>query len=319
MLISVVIPLYNKKKYILRAINSVLRQSYSEIELIIVDDGSTDGSADIVRSVIDNRIRLYSQKNNGVSAARNFGVKKAKAKWVAFLDADDEYEPEFIRECYLFIEKNKQHSLSMVGSNYYIGSKSCIAVDISLQSGVYDYFELFENRQSPNNSSSTIVNKELFKQVHGFPEGVKLFEDWITWFKLSFKGKFGYISTPLSTYYYIENSASLTKKLPLELYRSAALIPKTITKYISENSLQYVATQNAWACINEFTVNIATILAIDGSKYLAIKMLGFIRIKYLQNRRAVHVNKLILHLLIPQFIKKIYRTKKISIKKYILK
>ena len=310
MLISVVIPLYNKKEYILRAINSVLRQSYSEFELIIVDDGSTDGSVDIVRSVTDKRVRLYSQKNAGVSAARNFGVKNAKADWVGFLDADDEYEPEFITEVVLFIEKNKEHSLSMVGANYYIGSKSCIAGDINLKSGIYEYFNLFNNMQSPNNSSSTIVNKKMFNEVNGFPEGVKLFEDWVTWLKLSFIGKFGYITTPLSTYYYIENSAANTKKIPLELYKSASLIPKTITEYISKNSLQAVEMENAWGSANDFIINIAAILACDGSKYLAIKMLGFIRIKYFQSLSVVPMNTLILHLLTPQFIKSIYRYQK---------
>ena len=89
-MISVVIPLYNKEKTIRQSIKSVLSQSYRDIELIVVDDGSTDNSVSVVESIDDSRLRLIKQDNAGPSAARNTGAKEAKGDWIVFLDADDE-------------------------------------------------------------------------------------------------------------------------------------------------------------------------------------------------------------------------------------
>ena len=86
---SVVIPLYNKRNSLKACIESVLNQSYKDFELIVVDDGSTDGSKEIVREFEDKRIRLIEKKNGGVSSARNLGVRSARNSWIAFLDGDD--------------------------------------------------------------------------------------------------------------------------------------------------------------------------------------------------------------------------------------
>ena len=97
-MISVIIPLYNKASCVARALNSVLSQTYTDFELIVVDDGSTDGSAEIVRQYVDPRIRLVVQENSGPGAARNRGLREAQAEFVAFLDADDEWLPIFLEE-----------------------------------------------------------------------------------------------------------------------------------------------------------------------------------------------------------------------------
>src|SRR5574344_715427 len=90
-MISVVIPLYNKERYIEKTIHSVLKQSFNKFEIVVVNDGSTDNSLAIVESIRDSRIRVFDQKNSGVSAARNRGIKEAKYDFIAFLDGDDEW------------------------------------------------------------------------------------------------------------------------------------------------------------------------------------------------------------------------------------
>ena len=95
-LVSVIIPTYNREALVCRAIQSVLNQSYQNFEIIVVDDGSTDNSANIVRAINDDRIRLFSQKNCGVSAARNKGIELAVSDLIAFLDSDDQWTPKFI-------------------------------------------------------------------------------------------------------------------------------------------------------------------------------------------------------------------------------
>ena len=89
-MITVIIPLYNKEKSIAKTINSVIKQSYTDFEIIVVDDGSTDGGVPVVCSFTDSRIRLIKKKNGGVSDARNRGIKEAKGDYLFFLDADDE-------------------------------------------------------------------------------------------------------------------------------------------------------------------------------------------------------------------------------------
>jgi len=104
--ITVIIPLYNKEKYIARALESVLAQTYRDFELLVIDDGSLDRSAEIVRGCGDLRLRIISQANAGPGAARNRGIKESKAGLLAFLDADDEWMPEFLEKSLNALEAN---------------------------------------------------------------------------------------------------------------------------------------------------------------------------------------------------------------------
>lgn len=104
---SVVVPLYNKAPYIESALNSVLNQSLSDFEIIVVDDGSTDEGADLARAIGDPRIKVISQINGGVSRARNVGISMAQGEWVAFLDADDWLHPEYFAT---LVEAQQLHS-----------------------------------------------------------------------------------------------------------------------------------------------------------------------------------------------------------------
>ena len=103
--LSVVIPLYNKAPYIERAIRSVLAQTFQDFEIIVVDDGSTDNGAEIIKNYDDSRIRLIRQKNQGPGVARNVGLQMASGSYVSFLDADDEWLPSFIEKGVEFLSK----------------------------------------------------------------------------------------------------------------------------------------------------------------------------------------------------------------------
>lgn len=105
--ISVIIPLYNKAQHIARTLDSVFAQSFVDFEVIVVDDGSTDNGADIVRDYHDRRFRLIQQKNAGPGAARNRGIREARADYITFLDADDEWLPGFLEISYERLSGNE--------------------------------------------------------------------------------------------------------------------------------------------------------------------------------------------------------------------
>lgn len=106
-MISVVIPLYNKEKQIKRTLQSVLTQTFQDFEIVIVNDGSTDNSVIEVEKLKDPRIRLVHQKNAGVSAARNKGIEEAKYELIAFLDADDEWQSEYLAHNMNYIKNTR--------------------------------------------------------------------------------------------------------------------------------------------------------------------------------------------------------------------
>jgi glycosyltransferase involved in cell wall biosynthesis len=97
-MISVVVPLYNKQLFFRRALDSIFTQTHHDFELIVVDDGSTDQSLEVVKGIRDPRLRVFSQSNQGPGAARNRGAAEARGEYVAFLDADDEWLPDFLRK-----------------------------------------------------------------------------------------------------------------------------------------------------------------------------------------------------------------------------
>ena len=110
-MISVVIPLYNKEAIVERSVRSILSQDYDDFEVVVVNDGSTDKSVEIVKSIHDPRITLIEQENGGPSKARNTGVKNAKGEWIVFLDADDELLPGALGRFATTISENKDATL----------------------------------------------------------------------------------------------------------------------------------------------------------------------------------------------------------------
>ncbi len=204
-MISVVIPLYNKKKYIKNTIKSVLNQSFQDFEVIIVDDGSTDGSAQEVGKIVDSRIRLIRQNNAGVSAARNRGIQEAKFNLIAFLDADDEWKQEYLETQYNLSIKYPE--CSVFACNYEFKDstgkiKPTIIKKLPFkeEDGILtNYFEVASCSHPPICSISIAVRKNAICKIGGFPLNVKSGEDILTWAKLACRYKIAYSKKSLAT------------------------------------------------------------------------------------------------------------------------
>lgn len=114
--ISIIVPIYNAEKYLNRCIDSLINQTKKELEIILINDGSTDGSENIIKEYNDKRIKYFKNKNQGIGKTRNFGLKKATGKYIMFCDSDDYYE---LNMCELMYNKAKQENLDLVICDFY--------------------------------------------------------------------------------------------------------------------------------------------------------------------------------------------------------
>jgi glycosyltransferase involved in cell wall biosynthesis len=200
--ISVVMPLFNKGGEVIKAIRSVLGQTFDNYELIVVNDGSTDDGPAVVRCFTDPRIRLIEQRNMGVSAARNRGIEESKSDLVAFLDADDEWLPDFLETINRL--RTLFSSCSVFATNYLYRNIDGSFMPTIIRGlptapweGVFEnYFKVASKSDPPIWSSAVAIKKEAIKSIGGFPAGVTAGEDLLTWAKLASRHKIAYSSQP---------------------------------------------------------------------------------------------------------------------------
>lgn len=194
-MISVVIPLYNKEASIAQSLKSVLSQEYADFEVVIVDDGSADGSVGVVEAINDPRIRLIKQENGGPSKARNTGVKNAKGKWILFLDADDELEPGAFE--YFVKNINKHFDTSFIFAPFCTSRCGNKTLACKYQEGVVEnpYKEHFFGRILPRTGAFVCTRELCLKEP--FDENIRRFED-LEWLYRIYKHTRIYkVSTPV--------------------------------------------------------------------------------------------------------------------------
>lgn len=213
MSISVIIPAYNSADYISRCIDSVLNQTFQDFEILIIDDGSTDNTREIIESYTDKRIICLKQENAGPAAARNKGLEQAKGEYIAFLDADDMWTPDKLEtQIKCFSENNKLclvfSALQLINENrevFHIKKHKKYSNDELLKQLLTDYPE---NIPLP----STVMLKKSYLDETGF-FNPKLYtgEDFDLWLRLILKGEFCYIDEPLTLRY--KPKTSLTNSI----------------------------------------------------------------------------------------------------------
>lgn len=203
-MVDVVIPVYNGERFILQALNSVAAQSCAPARIIVVDDGSTDGTGEMVRAYKSEIPVEYVQKNNeGLSSARNAGIQISRSEYVAFLDADDEWYPEKLEEQLRLFRESDLQNLGVVYCAYSIiddigeisDSHHVVETDGSLRGSIFDVL-LLANRIT-GSGSGVLIKRSCFDRVGLFDEELSACEDWDMWLRLAECYKFDLVPQKL--------------------------------------------------------------------------------------------------------------------------
>jgi len=283
--ISVVIPLFNKRNYIRRAIQSVLSQTHSNLELIVVNDGSTDGSGDVAMSIDDPRLRIHTQANAGEGAARNRGAELAKCSWVAYLDADDCWEPDFLVTVVDMIERFPEavlcatgYRIQSPGSSKLVGARDdTVAVLHS------NYFALAYQEKLPFCASSVAIRRSVLMSCGGFAEAESLGADQDLWCRLLTNHPFALNTRALAIYHEDAQGRICNSQLPTaELAFSTRLQAKIDSGQIPADQLP-----DAKRYIAAHLLHLATLHARQGSWESAIRFLSQSRTRSLRTKRSL--------------------------------
>ena len=214
---SIIVPVYQKEFFLKNCVDSLLAQTYQDFEIILVDDGSIDKSGEICDEYakIDSRVVSFHKTNGGVSAARNYGIEKSIYKYIAFIDADDFWEKDFLSEIVYLIKKYPQCGMYSTGyckltNGLRIENESGIKEDALID----DYFK-HSIKYSIVNSSNVVILKEILLDIKGFPEGMIDAEDLYTWAKVALRCKCSYSDKKLA-YYNLDSEGFKTRKKRLD-------------------------------------------------------------------------------------------------------
>lgn len=288
--VSVVIPTYNRAELLKRAINSVLRQTFEDFELIVVDDASSDNTPEVVESIKDGRIQYVRlEKNSGGPVARNTGIKKARGRFIALLDDDDEWLPNRLE---LQIEKfeSLEKDVGVVyGGFYYVSQDTGEIIGKRLpryRGDVYTHL-LKENFIG---SPTLLIQRECFKKAGLFDPELKSSQDWDMWLRIARYYKFDYVPAVVAKYYvhghqitfnmekYISGRKRFVWKYP-DIYKN----PRILSLHLSqmglllllsgntEKGLRYLVESIAMAPINVENYRKLLELALDSRSIEYIK------------------------------------------------
>ena len=231
-MISIILTCYNYGDYVGDAIGSALKQSYTDFEVIVVNDGSTDNSEEVISRFLDDpRIKYIKQKNAGQANAKNTGIKNAARDLIAFLDADDMWEPDKLaKQVKLF--NNPNVGVVYSRARYIDGDGN--PLDLRLQSkylqprsGKVTEWLIFDNFVP---FSSSVVRRECFEKIGLFDESLKMGIDWDLWLRISVHYEFDYINEPLLIYR-VGHSGQMSKNIEVRQQCSDRIYEKFLSAH----------------------------------------------------------------------------------------
>ena len=238
-LISVIIPVYNGEKTIQETIESILNQTFSDFELLVINDGSQDSTLKIVSDIHDSRIIFFSYLNAGVSASRNRGLSHAMGEFISFIDADDLWIPDKLEAQVKALQENPQVAVAYSWTDWIDESNQLLGRGSYLPEQGDVFAKLLLN-DFVASGSNCLIRRQALIEVGGFDESLAHGEDWDLWLRLAARYEFILVPSPQILYRVSPNSASFNV---LEMERgSLKVIEKAYA--IAPASLQHLKQQS---------------------------------------------------------------------------
>lgn len=271
-LVSIIVPMYNSEKYIVRCIDSLLEQSYENIEIIVVDDGSSDNSVEIIKKYNDNRINIYQKRNEGVSATRNLGIEKSNGDFLLFVDSDDYVSKDIVK---VMLDKvNSENSMILCNNKEIWGNrieKRILFTDENIELNKIDILRAISSGKAGLVCSKLVSNRVIKENNIMFDESLKVGEDQLFFLNVAqYTEQFKYVNKSL--YFYDRtNENSSTIKYQNKLYDNFSYLQKEVIKVFNNNKLnsnEDIELLNnkeitiVWTCINN---------EVNGIRKLGIK------------------------------------------------
>lgn len=227
-MISIVIPLYNKQDSIQSTLESVLNQTYTNYEIVLVDDGSTDNSLEIAKNILQTKseVKIVSQKNSGVSAARNTGIRNSKYDYIAFLDADDLWKINYLEEQVKLIEEYPEAAMWGTAWDDILNGETKVNnynIEADFRGIVHNYWK---NKLYLFWTSSLVVHKSAFTNIGFFDERITHGEDLDMWYRIILNYPVVFYNQALALYKQDSENRAMHKKIPIKSY-----LPYYIDKY----------------------------------------------------------------------------------------
>ncbi len=206
-LVSVIIPVYNGEKTIKQTIESVFQQTLTDWELIVIDDGSQDSTLEIVHSIQDSRLKVFTYQNSGVSASRNRGIAQSTGEFISFLDADDLWTPDKLESQLKALQKNPQADVAYSWTDWIDESGKFLRPGGHITVNGNAYKQLLV-RDFIESGSNPLIRRQALNEVGGFEESLAYGEDWDMWLRLAARYEFVTIPSPQILYRISPKSAS---------------------------------------------------------------------------------------------------------------
>ncbi|CAN5404127.1 hypothetical protein BH10PSE16_BH10PSE16_20060 [soil metagenome] len=270
---SIIIPLYNKAPYIIDTIKSVLAQTFTDFEIIVVDDGSSDGGAELVAALVDPRLRLVRQANAGVSVARNHGIAQANGEWVVFLDADDWHHPRFLAS--LVTAQQTHPEVEAVATQYISVPDDCdswqpkwpILKDPPEIELITDLPARWLKGITMCTGSIAVRTVRLQQMQPCFPPGESQGEDLDLWFRLAEQTPIALVNARLLAYR-VDVAGSLTKQHVIIPPSPSASLPfhKRLRMRALSGAMSQEQRQSALWFIAQESVSIARYAVASGMR-----------------------------------------------------